>query len=127
MNIVNRRYTYSHRFVILRHEGVELPHFDLMFETAPRSALATWRSERWPMDRPTIVTRIGDHRATYLEHEGPLSDDRGHVKRVAGGICFVEIVDSGEFVAVHFADPFLPTLNIKRGEGELWLALPACT
>jgi hypothetical protein len=127
MNIVNRRYTYSHRFVILRHEGVEQPHFDLMFETAPGSTLATWRSERWPMDRPTIVTRIGDHRATYLEYEGPLSDDRGHVKRVAGGICFVEIVDSSEFVAVHFADPFLPTLNIKRGEGELWLALPACT
>jgi len=79
------------------------------------------------MDRPTILARIGDHRASYLEYEGPLSDARGHVKRVASGICFVEIVDPAEFVAVHFADPFVPTLNIKRGDGDLWLALPACT
>jgi hypothetical protein len=126
VNILERRYTYLHRFAVLRHEGVDDPHFDLMFETAPGSMLATWRSERWPLDRPTIATRIGDHRANYLEFEGALSDNRGHVKRVAGGICFVERLDNGEFIAVHFADPFTPTISLKHGDGDKWLAMPTC-
>jgi hypothetical protein len=126
LNLTDRRYAYSHRFVVLRHEGVEVPHFDLMFETSPGSALATWRSERWPLDRPTIATRIGDHRSAYLEFEGELSGNRGHVKRVSSGTCFVEQLDNGEYWAVHFADPFRPTISLKHGEGDLWLAMPTC-
>ena len=38
------------RYVILWHDGVAEPHFDLMFETLPGSALATWRSPRWPVE-----------------------------------------------------------------------------
>jgi hypothetical protein len=31
------------------------------------------------------ITRIEDHRAIYLTYEGPISGNRGEVKRVAGG------------------------------------------
>lgn len=31
------------------------------------------------------ATRLEDHRALYLAYEGPIGDDRGHVKRVAVG------------------------------------------
>ena len=31
------------------------------------------------------ATRLADHRLEYLEHEGPVSGDRGHVTRVDGG------------------------------------------
>jgi hypothetical protein len=79
------------RYVILWHDGVAEPHFDLMFETLPGSALATWRSPRWPVERPTVVTRLKDHRRAYLDYEGELSERRGRVERVATGTCTVEV------------------------------------
>ena len=79
------------RYVILWHDGVAEPHFDLMFETLRGSALATWRSPRWPVEGPTVVTRLKDHRRAYLVYEGELSDRRGRVERVATGTCVVEV------------------------------------
>src|SRR5258706_5113599 len=73
------------RFAILHHTGVPTPHFDLMFETAPGSPLATWRSPVWPILQPTPIERLDDHRRDYLDYQGPVSNDRGHVRRVAGG------------------------------------------
>jgi hypothetical protein len=72
------------RYVILRHEGVPEPHFDLMFETAEGSALATWRSPAWPPASET-VEKLPDHRREYLDYEGPVSHDRGYVKQVEAG------------------------------------------
>ena len=54
------------RYVILWHDGVPEPHFDLMFETLPGSALSTWRSPRWPVESPTPAARLKDHRRAYL-------------------------------------------------------------
>ncbi|HEY7117716.1 MAG TPA: hypothetical protein VH475_14100 [Tepidisphaeraceae bacterium] len=73
------------RFVVLHHTGVEPPHFDLMFETAPGSKLVTWRSPVWPLIGPTAVERLADHRRAYLEYEGAVSGGRGEVKRVLAG------------------------------------------
>ena len=73
------------RYVLLRHEGVAKPHFDLMLETAPDSLLATWRVYRWPIDEQVPLEKLAEHRRDYLEYEGPLSNDRGHVKRIVAG------------------------------------------
>ena len=73
------------RYVVLRHEGVEPPHFDLMFETAEGSALATWRAAEWPLRMMLPLTHLPDHRPSYLTYEGELSNDRGWVRRVASG------------------------------------------
>jgi hypothetical protein len=54
------------RYVILHHGGIADPHFDLMFETLPGSDLATWRSQAWPIEEPTPLTRLKDHRRLYL-------------------------------------------------------------
>src|SRR4051812_39769553 len=75
------------RYVILRHEGVAVPHFDLMFEQSATSELLTWRSLDWPISDQTKLTRLGDHRRKYLDYEGPVSNNYGHVKRVAAGTC----------------------------------------
>jgi hypothetical protein len=73
------------RYVVLRHEGVPEPHFDLMLERGDGEPLATWRSSAWPIVDGTRVTPLPDHRRDYLAYQGPISDDRGYVARVADG------------------------------------------
>jgi hypothetical protein len=71
------------RFVILEHtwNGV---HWDLMFECD--GALRTWALERWPeRDIAIEARRLPDHRIAYLDFEGPVSGDRGSVRRVEAG------------------------------------------
>ena len=70
------------RCVVLRHEGVEEPHYDVLFEISPGSPLATWRASRWPIAPGDHAVRAADHRPAYLTYEGPISGDRGHVRRV---------------------------------------------
>ncbi len=75
------------RYVILHHTGVSQPHFDIMVETEPGGPLRTWRSAVWPItERPAVVALV-DHRAVYLDYEGPVSGGRGEVKRVERGTC----------------------------------------
>ena len=84
-NPVQSSLPHTLRYVVLRHEDIPEPHFDLMFETTPGSDLATWRSDRWPIDAPTPLVKLADHRPAYLEYEGPISGNRGSVRRVAAG------------------------------------------
>ncbi len=73
------------RYVVLHHTEIEQPHYDLMFEVAPGSNLATWRVPHWPPKAKEDFTPLPRHRRRYLEYEGPISGDRGKVLRVAFG------------------------------------------
>ena len=81
------------RFVILHHKLADSEHWDLMLERG--EVMLTWQLEREPVDQaglPIPAERIGDHRKAYLEYEGPVSGDRGHVRRVdAGTVEFGEV------------------------------------
>jgi hypothetical protein len=78
------------RFVILEHtwRGV---HWDLMFEPPHgERLLRTWAiDEPLAYSRAVLARALGDHRPTYLDYEGPISGDRGHV----------HCVDAGTYVA----------------------------
>ena len=53
-------------------------------------ALITWQLLKEPVDRsslPVPARKIQDHRKAYLDYEGPLSGDRGSVRRVDTGTC----------------------------------------
>jgi hypothetical protein len=78
------------RYAILHHEGIDQPHFDLMFETAPGSALATWRASSWRPTGPLVIEQMPDHRRDFLTLEGKLTGNRGHVRRVEEGTCSIE-------------------------------------
>jgi hypothetical protein len=80
---------HAFRYVILRHDGIAEPHFDLMFEKSPGSMLMCWRASHWPIDQSTSITRLPDHRREYLDYEGPISGDRGTVTRIARGTCSI--------------------------------------
>ncbi len=78
-------------FVIQQHQQQlqqqpQLIHWDLMLRTG--SVLATWQipepPQNWPKKTITC-TRIFDHHLKYLTYQGPLSDNRGHVKIAAAG------------------------------------------
>lgn len=67
-------------------------HFDWMFERPgiAEGPLISFRlSERPDLAtpaRPFRSERIGDHRRSYLDYQGPVSANRGGVRRVASGI-----------------------------------------
>jgi hypothetical protein len=97
-----------------------------MFETTEGSALTAWRSPSWPIDQPVSLTRLADHRREYLDYQGPLSGDRGFVKRIAGGLCRAECAADEPFWTIRFQDPFTLPLYLKQHQGDDWLAIPDC-
>lgn len=73
------------QFVILEHcwNGV---HFDLMLEVEPEAPLRTWALDAMPEPGRLRTARgLPDHRRVYLEYEGPVSGDRGTVRRIDRG------------------------------------------
>ena len=103
------------RYVVLLHDGIAKPHFDLMFESSPGSALVTLRCDEWPVRDPGRMERIGDHRREYLDYEGQVSGGRGFVRRVASGTCEL---DAGPGVSLVLRLDNGLTLRIPRSAGE---------
>jgi hypothetical protein len=91
------------RFVVQHHVlGDDDSHFDWMFDIG--GTLATWRAPIPLLDlRASIrLKRIGDHRIAYLEYEGPVSGDRGHVAiRQRGTFAVLNCRDTSWFIAIR--------------------------
>ncbi|RLT05856.1 MAG: hypothetical protein DWI21_12245 [Planctomycetota bacterium] len=72
------------RFVLLTHDH-PFVHWDLLLEDVETAR--TWRllecPARWLVDPSIAIVAeaIGDHRRMYLDYEGPVSRERGHVVR----------------------------------------------
>jgi hypothetical protein len=81
------------RYVVLRHDGIADPHFDLMFESEPGGALETWRSPIWPITSRVKLTPLPPHRRDYLTDEGPVSGGRGSVTQIETGTFARESAD----------------------------------
>ncbi len=113
------------RYAVLWHHDVDEPHYDLMFETLPRSDLATWRSVVWPIEAPTEVIRLKDHRRFYLEYEGELTDRRGRVDRVAGGTCEVSVGENAVWRVAILTGAPPAKFTLRQLDAERWLVEPA--
>ena len=71
------------QFVLLEHDHPEL-HWDFMLELD--DVLLTWRLDRIPDKAGEIAAvSLSDHRMVYLDYEGPISGNRGSVKRIQSG------------------------------------------
>lgn len=80
-------------FVLLEHRGFGDTHWDLMIALLD-GPLATWRLAKDPtLSLPVAAERIGNHRRHYLDYEGPVSGDRGVVRRVDRGPCRIVAAD----------------------------------
>lgn len=83
--------TSTRQFVLLHHILSDSEHWDLMLDLGQE--LATWQLPKSPAIlirrgamRGLPARRIGDHRRAYLRLEGPISGDRGHIKRTDRGL-----------------------------------------
>lgn len=120
------------RFVILEHDHPFL-HWDLMLEAG--DALRTWRlleepkipgiSEN-PGDLVIAAEALADHRLAYLDYEGPVSGDRGVVKRWDGGE--YELIDEDESrirIALS-GERIRGNAELRRVENGKWRFTVAC-
>jgi hypothetical protein len=106
------------RFVILEHDWPER-HWDLMLEAG--AVLRTWRLASPPEPgRSIAATAIGDHRLLYLDYEGPLSGNRGTVKRWDAGE-FTWLTDAEGRVSVRLGGTrCCGTAMLVQREGNEW-------
>jgi hypothetical protein len=99
------------RYVVLHHSRIDEPHYDLMLELEPGSELATWRTPHWPPQPTDDFTPLASHRRDYLEYEGPISGNRGEVRRVAAGLHQI-VEDSDKRLVIRLTDG--PQIELPR-------------
>ncbi len=113
------------RFVILEHTW-NGTHWDLMLET--QGALRTWALEAMPDAQTTKIRarQLPDHRLAYLSYEGPISGERGTVRRIDEGQYQILQEGPGE-LEIAFEGKFLFGLRdlrliagIETGLDKLW-------
>jgi hypothetical protein len=101
----------ARRFVLLEHrwDGV---HWDFMLEA--EGGLRTWAIDEPITPGKVLPARaLDDHRAIYLDYEGPISGGRGSVRRV----------DRGTFVVAEWTDERVRVRIVGGqlvGEALLW-------
>ena len=101
------------RFAILRHDGPQGLHWDLMLETGP--ALATWSLPEPPVAAKPLVARpLADHRLAYLDYEGPISGGRGAATRWDAGTFQIERQEEGLLVAVLSGTRLSGRMTLRR-------------
>jgi|ERR1043165_1934250 hypothetical protein len=89
------------RFVILEHDHPHL-HWDLMLEAG--EVLQTWRLAQPPEEPACVIEAeaLGDHRQMYLDYEGPVSGNRGTVRRWDVGSYTIEPDSSADVRNLSF-------------------------
>ncbi|MBM4004311.1 MAG: hypothetical protein FJ295_13670 [Planctomycetes bacterium] len=114
MSSLDRAKSNMLRFAILRHDLDDGSfHFDWMFESQPGSPLRTWSVPELAdpgMEFRGPCRRLDDHRAVYLDYQGPLTGQRGAVTRI----------DQGEFrLLVDLPDYWHAALTGTRIRGTV--------
>ena len=106
------------RFVILEHDQPFL-HWDFMLEAG--DVLRTWRLAQVPeYDKPIAATYLHEHRRLYLDYEGPLSGNRGSVRRWDAGV-FHWLADRPDCARLELAgDKVHGTAVLTRASGDAW-------
>lgn len=128
---------YRGRFAVLWHQrilasGKDDSHWDLLLELDSDNLL-TWRISQLPFlnlaalagpdiariapSKPEVsqlaesveAIRLPDHRAVYLDYEGPIDNDRGTVTRRAGGhyrACLIDLPTNDQALPAYSLSQF---------------------
>jgi hypothetical protein len=104
------------RFVILEHNHPSL-HWDFMLEAG--DVLRTWRLAAPPAPGGSVPALAAfDHRRIYLDYEGPVSGDRGTVRRWDGGNFAWLAQEEGKVVVRLEGRRLCGTARLEESGGE---------
>ena len=130
---MNTPHTVSSRFVILHHTRADQQagsaggeHWDLMLERD--GVLLTWQLLSEPEGAeslPIRAGRIGDHRLAYLAYEGPVSGDRGHVRRIDAGTVEFHEITPDRLMMTLIGSRLAGRFVLRRGDDEWVLSIEA--
>jgi hypothetical protein len=111
------------RFVVLRHtmpsDASRQSHWDLMFDVGD-TGLKTWAVNEAPdtcQEQP--ADQLADHRAMYLDYEGEVFPDRGHVARWDEGTHQV-LAHDAEQLQLHLLGARLRGIATFTMENSAW-------
>jgi hypothetical protein len=108
------------RFVILQHDHPFL-HWDFLLECG--TTAATWRLLQTPATGiPLAAERLADHRLHYLSYEGPVTGNRGSVRRVWSGCWDGDLAETGctiQLMECEFASS--AELTHSATGNEMWI------
>jgi hypothetical protein len=108
------------RFVVLEHDW-PFPHWDFMLEDGP--TLRAWRLLEAPGPFEDVPAEpITRHRLAYLDYEGPVSSNRGTVRRMDDGT-FDWVGETEARVEVMLAGRLL--VGRCTVDGGRWRLVPA--
>lgn len=96
-------------------------HWDLMLES--EGVLWTWALPELPRANISVhCERLADHRIAYLDYEGPISGDRGEVRRVMSGEFNFEDVSDGRIrlLATGGELPMQVEL-VRQADSQRWI------
>lgn len=110
------------QFVLLHHrlppDSDRPDHFDLMLEDG--DSLLTWAVADFPHERSQLAEELPRHRMAYLTYEGPVSKNRGQVKRVAAGSFeWLQRAD-GEWIVELNSPALSGKLHLQRQDEKTW-------
>lgn len=101
------------RYVVLRHDAPRGLHWDFMLERA--GVLATWALAEPPDAAPVVAaTPLPDHRLAYLDHQGPISGDRGSVIRWDRGTYRCQRWEAEEVVVAVEGEILRGAITLRR-------------
>lgn len=81
----------------------------------------TWRAIDWPPVAGDELIRLADHRSAYLDYEGPVSDNRGRVRRIAAGAC--DVAACAGHLTIQIAKPAVTLIILRQMAGDRWLVV----
>ncbi|MCC6659431.1 MAG: hypothetical protein IT437_00960 [Phycisphaerales bacterium] len=108
--------------VLLRHDTPDgSAHWDWMIQRLG-GGLTTFRvAVRIDLGPACFgAERLPDHREAYLTYEGPVTGDRGSVRRVADGTVVVELDRPDRFIVLGSLGPVRGRFAGSRGPDGFW-------
>ena len=111
----------SIRFAILQHDYPTL-HWDIFLQEGNR--LLSWRGDHHGhFLNGGLVVQTDDHRLVYLDYQGPLTGQRGTVRRIDGGALAWKHRGEHEFIAEIKGQRWQGLLRLKKIDETRWLVV----
>lgn len=114
--------------VLLHHEQRTGSHYDwLLVSPNPSAAgLTTFRiapcSAEWEDRAVFSMQQLPDHRMVYLSYEGPISRDRGRVRRVDQGTHLPRLWSDSRIITEVALRHWNGRVDLRRTDGSNWQA-----